>query len=83
MVVGTLVLPGGITIIYGLNYLFKMQPGRRVALRMALAVMGILVMVYPSHLAKFAGILVFAGVFIGKKVVVRGLKIPFLKGVRP
>ncbi len=82
VIVGTLVLLGGITIIYGLNYPFEMRPGRRVALRTALVVMGVLVMVYPGYVAKTAGILVFAGVFIAEKVMVRGLELPFITGVR-
>ncbi|MFC7157218.1 TRAP transporter permease [Halomarina halobia] len=83
VLVGTLVLLGGITVIYGLNYPFEMQPGRRVALRTALAVMGTLVMVYPGTLAKVAGVLAFAGVFVGEKVMVRGLEIPLLGEVIP
>ena len=39
-------------------------------------------MVYPSEMLKLAGIAVFAVVFIGEKVMVRGLKLPFTKGVK-
>jgi TRAP transporter 4TM/12TM fusion protein len=79
---GLLVLMGAVTIIYGLNYPFDMGPLRRTGLRTALAVLGILVMVYPSTLFKLAGIAVFVAVFVGEKVMVRDLQLPFIREVR-
>jgi len=81
VVAGTLVMLGAITIIYGLNYPFRMDAGRRLSLRSLLTVLGVLIMTHPNRLFKAAGIAVFAIVFVGEKVVVRGLKLPFLEGV--
>jgi TRAP-type uncharacterized transport system fused permease subunit len=81
VVAGTLVMLGAITIIYGLNYPFRMDAGRRLSLRSLLTVLGVLIMTHPNRLFKAAGIAVFAIVFVGEKVVVRGLKLPFFEGV--
>jgi len=78
--VGLLVLLGAVTIIYGLNYPFKMRPGRKIAARGLLATLGVLIMTYPSNVAKIAGIAVFAAVFVGEKVMIRGLTLPFGRG---
>ncbi|WP_135301972.1 TRAP transporter permease [Haloarcula amylovorans] len=80
LVVGTLVMLGAITMIYGLNYPFRMSIGKRSLLRAALTVLGVLIMTYPGRLVKIAGILVFAGVFLGEKVMTRGLELPFNRG---
>ncbi|TKX54122.1 C4-dicarboxylate ABC transporter permease, partial [Halorubrum sp. SP9] len=68
--VGLLVLLGAVTIIYGLNYPFKMRPGRKLGARALLATLGVLIMVYPSNAAKIAGIAVFAAVFVAEKVMI-------------
>lgn len=81
VIIGLLVVMGAITMIYGLNYPFEVRLGLRVILRVALSALGVFVMVYPDRLVKLAGILVFAGVFVGEKVVTRGLKLPFLEEV--
>jgi TRAP transporter 4TM/12TM fusion protein len=78
--VGLLVLLGAVAIIYGLNYPFKMRPGRKVGARALLATLGVLIMVYPSDVAKLAGIAVFAAVFVAEKVMIRGLTLPFGRG---
>ncbi|WP_017344210.1 TRAP transporter fused permease subunit [Halorubrum sp. T3] len=78
--VGLLVLLGAVTIIYGLNYPFKMRPGRKIGARALLATLGVLIMVYPSNLAKIAGIAAFAAVFVAEKVMIRGLTLPFGRG---
>lgn len=78
--VGLLVLLGAVTIIYGLNYPFKMRPGRKLGARALLATLGVLIMTYPSDVAKIAGIAVFAAVFVAEKVMIRGLKLPFGRG---
>ncbi|WP_280586787.1 TRAP transporter fused permease subunit [Halorubrum sp. Boch-26] len=78
--VGLLVLFGAVTIIYGLNYPFKMRPGRKIGTRALLATLGVLIMAYPSNTAKIAGIAVFAAVFVAEKVMIRGLKLPFGRG---
>ncbi|RLM66992.1 C4-dicarboxylate ABC transporter permease [Halorubrum sp. Atlit-8R] len=78
--VGLLVLLGAVTIIYGLNYPFKMRPGRKLGARALLATLGVLIMVYPSNVAKIAGIAVFAAVFVAEKVMIRGLTLPFGRG---
>lgn len=78
--VGLLVLLGAVAIIYGLNYPFKMRPSRKIGTRALLATLGILIMAYPSNVAKIAGIAVFAAVFIAEKVMIRGLSLPFSKG---
>ena len=78
--VGLLVLLGAVAIIYGLNYPFKMRPGRKVGARALLATLGVLIMVYPNNVAKIAGIAVFAAVFVAEKVMIRGLTLPFGRG---
>jgi TRAP transporter 4TM/12TM fusion protein len=78
--IGLLVLLGAVTIIYGLNYPFKMRPGRKVGARALLATLGVLIMVYPSNAMKVAGIAVFATVFVAEKVMIRGLRLPFGRG---
>jgi TRAP transporter 4TM/12TM fusion protein len=78
--VGLLVLLGAVTIIYGLNYPFKMRPGRKLGARALLATLGVLIMVYPWNVAKIAGIAVFAAVFVAEKVMIRGLTLPFGRG---
>ncbi len=79
---GLLVMMGAISIIYGLNYPFKLSLGRLISVRVGLAVLGVLIMTYPMLLAKAAGIAVFVAVFVGEKVVSRGLELPFARGVR-
>lgn len=81
LIAGFLVLMGGITMIYGLNYPFEMAAGRRVGLRTALTVLGVFVMIYPGQIVKLVGVAVFAAVFVTEKVVTRGLKLPFRRGV--
>ncbi|KAA9396615.1 TRAP transporter fused permease subunit [Haloarcula sp. CBA1130] len=78
--IGTLVLMGAITMIYGLNYPFKMGIGRKVGIRALLTVLGVFVMVYPSNVMKLAGISVFVGIFLAEKVMSRGLELPFTTG---
>ncbi|MFO8116274.1 MAG: TRAP transporter fused permease subunit [Halorubrum sp.] len=78
--VGLLVLFGAVAIIYGLNYPFKMRAGRKVGTRALLATLGVLIMVYPSNVAKIAGIAAFAAVFVAEKVMIRGLSLPFGRG---
>ena len=80
--VGLLVVMGAISIIYGLNYPFEMSVGRKMLARSALTVLGVLVMTYPMVLAKVAGIVVFAAVFVAEKVMVRGLENPLGKEVK-
>nr|WP_273738703.1 TRAP transporter fused permease subunit [Natrinema soli] len=81
VIAGALVLLGAIAMIYGLNYPFRMRFGRRLALRVALAVVGTVVMIYPGRYVKLAGITLFAGVFVMEKVMVRGMDLPFFRGV--
>ena len=78
--VGLLVLLGAVAIIYGLNYPFKMRPGRKIGTRAVIATLGVLIMTYPSNVAKIAGIAAFAAVFVAEKVMIRGLKLPFGRG---
>ncbi|WP_128904018.1 TRAP transporter permease [Halorubrum amylolyticum] len=78
--VGLLVLFGAVAIIYGLNYPFKMRPGRKIGVRALIATLGVLIMVYPSNAAKIAGIAAFAAVFVAEKVMIRGLTLPFGRG---
>jgi TRAP transporter 4TM/12TM fusion protein len=80
VVIGTLVLLGAVTIIYGLNYPFRMGIGRKIGVRALLTALGVFVMVYPTNLVKLAGIAVFAGVFVAEKVMVRGFELPFRGG---
>jgi len=82
LITGALVLMGGITMIYGLNYPFQLSAGRRIAVGLALTALGVFVMVYPSRLVKIAGIVAFAVVFVGEKMVARGLKLPYISEVR-
>ncbi|MGB9965558.1 TRAP transporter fused permease subunit [Halobacterium sp. CBA1126] len=79
---GLLVMLGAIAIIYGLNYPFEMSIGRIVLLRAGLTVLGVLVMTYPMLLVKVAGIAVFVAVFVGEKVMMRGLDLPFTEEVK-
>ncbi|WP_363466608.1 TRAP transporter permease [Halogeometricum borinquense] len=81
LLAGTLVLMGSITMIYGLNYPFKISAGPRTVLRLSLTVLGMFVMVYPGQIAKAAGILVFVGVFVAEKMMTDGKKLPFSSGV--
>ncbi|SEP24622.1 TRAP transporter, 4TM/12TM fusion protein [Halogranum amylolyticum] len=81
LVAGTLVLMGGIMMIYGLNYPFEMRAGRRILLRLFMTAMGVFVMVYPGQLVKLAGTLVFLGIFVAEKMVTSGKRLPFTKGV--
>ncbi|UHQ98524.1 TRAP transporter fused permease subunit (plasmid) [Natrinema zhouii] len=81
VIAGALVLLGAIAIIYGLNYPFRMRFGRRVVLRVALTVVGTVVMVYPGRFVKLAGIALFVGIFVMEKVMVRGMDLPFFQGV--
>jgi len=78
--VGLLVMLGAVTIIYGLNYPFKLSPGRKLSARAVMAVLGVLIMTFPDNRAKIAGIAAFAVVFLAEKVMIRGLKLPFGKG---
>lgn len=79
---GTLVLVGAITITYGLNYPFEMGLGGRVVVRLALAALGIFVMITPATTFKAIGIFVFLIVFFGEKVMIRDLELPFVTGER-
>ncbi len=77
VIVGTLVLVGAITIIYGLNYPFRIDPIREISARAILSALGIAIMVYPNNLVKIAGITVFISIFITEKVMVHDLRLPF------
>ena len=81
LITGLLVVLGAITMIYGLNYPFEMRTGYRIVLKIGLTALGVFVMVYPNQLVKLAGILVFATIFVGEKVVTRGLRLPFIEEV--
>ncbi|SDX92882.1 TRAP transporter permease [Halopenitus persicus] len=78
---GVLVLVGAVAMIYGLNYPFRTSAGRRVLIRGALFALGLLVMVYPGRFLKVAGIVAFGAVFAAEKVLERGAKLPFRRGV--
>jgi len=78
---GTLVLLGAITMIYGLNYPFDTARGVTLLVRAALVALGMVVMVHPNLGVKLGGIVVFAVVVGGEKVVARGWQVPFLTGV--
>lgn len=78
--VGLLVLLGAVTMTYGLNYPFRMRPGRVVGVRSLLTALGVVVMVYPSAVVKVAGIAAFVGVFFAEKVLMRDLRLPFRRG---
>jgi TRAP transporter 4TM/12TM fusion protein len=82
VIVGALVLLGAVSIIYGLNYPFRMSLGRRVLARTGLTALGIVIMVYPSELVKLVGIAAFVAVFVGEKVMTRGLTLPFNREVK-
>ena len=69
--VGLLLLFGAITIIYGLNYPFELRFWQTGLARAALTVLGVVVMVYPNDIVKLAGIVVFAAVFVGEKMLHR------------
>ncbi|WP_222914787.1 TRAP transporter fused permease subunit [Natrinema sp. SYSU A 869] len=81
VIAGSLVLLGALTIIYGLNYPFRMRVSRRISLRVALTAIGTIVMISPSRYVKFAGIGVFVGVFVIEKVMIRDMNVPFFKEV--
>ncbi|MGB9986617.1 TRAP transporter permease [Salarchaeum japonicum] len=74
--VGLLVLLGAISIIYGLNYPFTLGFWQTVAARIGLSVLGAVVMVYPNDYVKIAGILVFAAVFFGEKMLYGDMRRP-------
>lgn len=74
---GAFVTLGAITMIYGLNYPFETGFGKTVALRLGLSVLGIVIMVYPGEVVKLAGIVIFAAVFFGEKVMTKGMRVPF------
>ena len=80
VVIGSLVLLGAITMIYGLNYPFKLTTGKKLGTRAAITVLGILIMTYPNNMVKLGGIAVFATIFVAEKVMVRGLTLPFSRG---
>ncbi|UWG49021.1 TRAP-type uncharacterized transport system, fused permease component [Halanaeroarchaeum sp. HSR-CO] len=77
VVAGLLVLAGAVTMIYGLNYPFKTGFVRTLLLRAGLTVLGLVVMVHPNQLLKLAGFGVFALVFFGEKVMMKGMALPF------
>jgi TRAP-type uncharacterized transport system fused permease subunit len=74
---GTLVVLGAITMNYGLNYPFETRPVQTMLLRTALAALGVVVMVYPNYIVKVGGIAIFAAVFVGEKVMTKGMALPF------
>jgi len=78
--VGLLVLLGAVAIIYGLNYPFKMRPGRKIGTRALVAALGLFIMVFPNNGVKIAGVAVFAAVFVAEKVMIRGVELPFGRG---
>jgi len=80
VVIGSLVLLGAITMIYGLNYPFKLTTGQKLGTRAAITVLGVLIMTYPNNMVKLGGIAVFAAIFVAEKVMVRGLTLPFGRG---
>ncbi|PSP71944.1 hypothetical protein BRC86_13885 [Halobacteriales archaeon QS_3_64_16] len=75
VVAGVLVLMGGITIIYGLNYSFRIGIGRRIGIRVLLSALGVAVMVYPDALVKVGGIAVFVAVFVAEKMMARDVEL--------
>jgi len=77
---GLLTLAGGIAIIYGLNYPFRMRRLKAIPLRAGLFVLGFGVMVYPSWTVQAIGAIAFLGVFVGEKVVARGWRSPAGRG---
>lgn len=79
--IGTLVLLGGIAMIYGINYPFEFNLLARTGLRLGLVAVGLVVMVYPNVPVKIGGILAFAGVFLAEKIVSQGWKNPLSRRV--
>jgi len=80
--VGLLVLLGAISIIYGLNYPFKLGFWKTVLARIVLSAVGVVVMVYPNVMVKLAGIIVFCAVFFGEKMTHGSMDVPFTGGSR-
>lgn len=76
LTVGTLTFLGGVSMIYGLNYPFKVNIGLRSLLRAGLTLLGLVVMVHPSLMIKIAGATVFLTVFAAEKAVVSGWNAP-------
>jgi TRAP transporter 4TM/12TM fusion protein len=67
--VGLLVILGAVTMIYGLNYPFQLGRTGTLLARTVLVTLGILIMTVPDDLLKIVGIVAFAGVFIGEKMM--------------
>lgn len=79
---GLVTLLGGITIIYGLNYPFRFRRIAVPGIRLGLAALGIVVMVYPARFVQVGGIAVFAAVFVAEKVVWRDWQLPLIQSAR-
>jgi TRAP-type uncharacterized transport system fused permease subunit len=71
-----LILMGAVTIIYGLNYPFRLKRRYKLPLRFGLFWLGVFVMVYPNWIAQSAGVAAFAVVFFAEKVT-NGADLPF------
>lgn len=76
---GSLILMGGLSIIYGLNYDFHFKGVRRYAVRFGLFTLGTVVMLYPNNFIQAAGALLFIFVFIVEKMVIQGMRFPLIK----
>lgn len=73
---GVITLIGAWTIIYGFTYRFSMRRRTALPIRWALFALGVLIMVYPGEMVRLGGVILFTAIFIGEKVLVRGLALP-------
>ncbi len=78
-----LILLGAITMIYGINYPFRIRRRFGYPLRFGLLSLGVFVMVYPERMLQVAGAVVFALVFVGEKAVSNGHSIPLVSSSEP
>ncbi len=81
MITASLVMLGAISIIYGLNYPFRLKKRYKYPVRFVLVALGIFVMIYPAWLPKAAAAAMFVAVFVVERAVADGRTFPSPAGL--
>ncbi|ELY93444.1 TRAP transporter 4TM/12TM fusion protein [Natrialba hulunbeirensis JCM 10989] len=76
LIAASAILLGAITMIYGLNYPFRLDRRYKIPIRFGLFWLGAFIMVYPDLIGQLAGIAIFVAIFFTEKYVSSDQPVP-------